>query len=85
MEAEAAGKDRALQNAQKTINDLQKDLNDCKNKKVPTTATQTVEKNEYVVIFRQSSSKVDALQMPNIDRLASYLKKNSKYNPQRKL
>ena len=77
MEAEAAGKDRALQNAQKTISDLQKDLNDCKNKKVPTTTTQAVEKSEYVVIFRQSSSKVDALQMPNIDRLASYLKKNS--------
>ena len=68
MEAEAAGKDRALQNAQKTISDLQKDLNDCKNKKVPTTTTQAVEKSEYVVIFRQSSSKVDALQMPNIDR-----------------
>ena len=77
MEAEAAGKDRALQNAQKTISDLQKDLNDCKNKKVTTTTTQAVEKSEYVVIFRQSSSKVDALQMPNIDRLASYLKKNS--------
>ena len=34
MEAEAAGKDRALQNAQQTINCLQKDWEDCKNKKV---------------------------------------------------
>ena len=76
MEAEAAGKDRALQNAQETISDLQKELNDCKNKKVEP-AKQIVAENEYVVIFRQSSSKVDALQMPNIDRLASYLKKNS--------
>ena len=76
MEAEAAGKDRALQNAQETISDLQKELSDCKNKKVEP-AKQIVAKNEYVVIFRQSSSKVDALQMPNIDRLASYLKKNS--------
>lgn len=76
MESEAAGKDRALRNAQNTINDLQKELNDCKNKKVAPT-TQTVSESEYVVIFRQSSSKVDALQMPNIDRLASYLKKNS--------
>ena len=76
MEAEAAGKDRALQNAQNTINDLQKELNDCKSKKVAP-ETKPVEKSEYVVIFRQSSSKVDALQMPNIDRLASYLKKNA--------
>ena len=76
MEAEAAGKDRALQNAQETISDLQKELSDCKNKKVEP-AKQIVAENEYVVIFRQSSSKVDALQMPNIDRLASYLKKNS--------
>lgn len=77
MEAEAAGKDRALQNAQNTINDLQKELNDCKNKKVQPVQTQAVAENEYVVIFRQSSSKVDALQMPNIDRLANYLKENS--------
>ena len=76
MEAEAAGKDRALQNAKNTINDLQKELKDCKNKKVAP-ETKPVEKSEYVVIFRQSSSKVDALQMPNIDRLASYLKKNA--------
>ncbi len=76
LESEAAGKDRALQNAQNTIRDLQRDLNDCRNKKVET-VKQTVAENEYVVIFRQSSSKVDALQMPNIDRLAGYLKKNS--------
>ncbi|MCD8317573.1 MAG: OmpA family protein, partial [Paraprevotella sp.] len=76
MEAEAAGKDRALQNAQRTISDLQRDLNDCRNKKVAPAPQQTTENNEYVVSFRQSSSKVDALQMPNIDRLASFLKKN---------
>ena len=77
MEAEAASKDRALQNAQNTISDLQKELNDCKNKKAPVTETKVVEKNDYVVNFRQGSSKVDALQMPNIDRLANYLKNNS--------
>lgn len=76
LEAEAAGKDRALKNAQQTINDLQKELDDCKKKKAPV-ATKQVTENEYVVIFRQSSSKVDALQMPNIDRLANYLKQNN--------
>lgn len=76
LEAEAAGKDRALQNAQNTIRDLQKELNDCKNSKP--TATASNDKSEYVVIFRQSSSKVDAMQMPSIERLASFLKSNSK-------
>ncbi len=76
MEAEAAGKERALQNAQNTISDLQKELDDCRNKKVTPTVTQPAESDEYVVIFRQGSSKVDALQMPNIDRLANCLKKN---------
>ncbi len=75
MEAEAAGKDRALANAQNTINDLQKELNDCRNKKVVPPA-KVVNTAEYAVVFRQSSSRVDALQLPNIDRLASYLKKN---------
>ena len=77
MEAEAASKDRALQNAQRTIGDLQKDLDDCKKQKVETKVAQPVDKSEYVVIFRQNSSKVDALQMPDIDRLANYLKKNT--------
>lgn len=73
MEAEAASKDRALQNAQNTINDLQKELNDCRNKKAETKVVQTAGTDEFIVIFRQSSSKIDALQMPNIDRLATYL------------
>ena len=77
MEAEAASKDRALQNAQKTINDLQKDLNDCRNRKPAEVVTNNCTNSEFVVIFRQSSSKVDALQMPNVDRLATYLKNNS--------
>lgn len=77
LESEAAGKDRALQNAQKTINDLQKDLNDCKNKKPEVTKQATVTENEYIVVFRQSSSRIDALQKPSIDRLASFMKNNS--------
>lgn len=77
MEAEAASKDRALQNAQNTINQLQKDLNDCRNSKKPETVVEKKGNDEYVVAFRQSSSKVDATQMANIDRLASYLKENS--------
>lgn len=76
MEAEAASKDRALQNAQNTINELQKDLNDCRNRKPETKVVQGAGTDEFIVIFRQSSSKVDALQMPNIDRLATYLNEN---------
>ena len=74
MEAESASKDRALQGAQNTINDLEKALNDCKNKKP--VVIEPKEDLEFVINFRQSSSKIDALQMVNIDRLAKFLKKN---------
>jgi outer membrane protein OmpA-like peptidoglycan-associated protein len=74
MEAEAASKDRALQNAQNTINDLEKALNDCKNKKP--VVQKPVEDLDIVINFRQSSYRIDALQMVNIDRLAKFMKKN---------
>lgn len=74
MEAEAASKDRALQSAQNTISDLEKALKECKNKKP--VVQKPVEDLDIVISFRQSSSKIDALQMVNIDRLAKFMKKN---------
>lgn len=76
LEGENASKDRALNNAQNSIKGLQTQLRDCQNKK-PQVITKKVGSNEYFVVFRQSSSKVDATQMPNVDRLASFLKNNS--------
>ena len=60
--------------------DLQQKLNDCRNQK-PT--VQTVTKNsaslEQTVTFRQGKSTVDASQLPNVERVATFLKnhKNS--------
>lgn len=75
MRQEVAAKDGELENAQSKINQLQNDLNDCRNKK-STTTTVTAEK-DYYVTFRQGKSTIDALQMPNIEKLAQALKDNS--------
>lgn len=74
MRQEVAAKDGELENAQSKINQLQNDLNDCRNKKPATVAA--VEK-DYYVTFRQGKSNIDALQMPNIEKLANALKQNS--------
>lgn len=75
MRQEVAAKDGELENAQSKINQLQNDLNDCRNKK-STTTTVAAEK-DYYVTFRQGKSTIDALQMPNIEKLAQALKDNS--------
>ncbi len=60
--------------------DLQQQLNDCRNQKP---AVQTVTKStnslEQTVTFRQGKSTVDASQLPNVERVATFLKnhKNS--------
>lgn len=60
--------------------DLQQQLNDCRNQKP---AVQTVTKStaslEQTVTFRQGKSVVDASQLPNVERVATFLKnhKNS--------
>lgn len=74
MRQEVAAKDGELENAQSKINQLQNDLNDCRNKK-PATVAAT--EKDYYVTFRQGKSNIDALQMPNIEKLANALKKNS--------
>lgn len=57
--------------------DLQQQLNDCRNQK-PATITNTVTKTnaslEQTVTFRQGKSTVDASQLPNVERVATFLK-----------
>ena len=77
LQGELAGKDRALHNAQGTINDLQHQLDECRNRKPEPAKEIVAAENEYLVFFRQSSSKVDAMQKANVERLANYLKKNA--------
>lgn len=59
------------------IRNLQQQLNDCRNQK-PVIQTQTVTKNtaslEQTVTFRQGKSVVDASQLPNVERVATFLR-----------
>lgn len=61
-----------------TIGELEKALNDCRNKK-PVTITQTVTNTvtnqtlESVVTFGQGKTTIDASQLPNVERIATYM------------
>lgn len=58
------------------IRDLQNQLNDCRNRQ-PVIQTQTITNNrqslESIVTFRQGKSVIDASQLPNVERIATYL------------
>ncbi len=82
-----ADKDAALASAQRAITDLQQALDEC-NRKAPVIKTVTETKTvtttnnipDVLVTFRQGKSVVDASQLPNVERVATYLvnHKNSK-------
>lgn len=61
------------------INELEAALNDCRNrepevKTVTTTVTKTSQTLESVVTFGQGRTTVDASQLPNVERIATYMK-----------
>lgn len=62
------------------VRDLQTQLNDCRNQK-PIVQTQTVTRNtqslEQTVTFRQGKSTVDASQLPNVERVATFLRNHA--------
>lgn len=64
--------DSAMDAANRKINDLQNALDDCNKKKA-----STGEKVEAYVSFRQGSAGIDATQLANIDRIGTYLQKNT--------
>lgn len=76
LRSQVNDKDGQLGTAAQRINALQKELDDCRNK-VP--AVQTVVKSdrvpESIVTFKQGKSTVDVSQLPNVERVASYLNK----------
>lgn len=65
-----------LANAKNANGRLQKELNDCRNQK-PVVKEVSSNKCESVVSFRQGKSVIDASQMPNVERVATYLKNHS--------
>lgn len=70
-------KDMQLDNAMQQASNLQKELADCRNQAAN---VETVVKNnripESIVTFRQGKSAVDASQLPNVERVATYMKKH---------
>lgn len=76
---EINAKDRQLRDAQERINQLENQLQDARNRKpeVQTkTVTETKKTLESVVTFRQGKSTIDASQLPNVERIATYLNKH---------
>lgn len=77
MRREADDNAAALKNANQKAADLEKALNDCKNQ-APKVITETVTNNkktlESVVTFRQGGTSVESSQIPNVERIATYLK-----------
>lgn len=72
-------RDQKVSEQGRQINQLNKDLEEARNKKpVTQTVTQTVTKTsaslEQTITFRQGRSTIDASQMPNVERIASFLR-----------
>lgn len=67
-----------LMTAAQQMDDLQQELNDCRNRAVPVeTVVETNRVPESIVSFRQGKSSVDASQLPNVERVASYMKRHT--------
>ncbi|EKY17425.1 OmpA family protein [Capnocytophaga sp. oral taxon 324] len=76
---ELNSKNKELSDCQRQVNKLQDDLEAARNKK-PEVVEKVVTKNkktlESVVTFRVAKTTIDASQLPNVERIASYLKKH---------
>lgn len=75
LRGEVNNRDYEINNAAQRINGLQRELEDCRTKIVPVTVVKTNRIPESIITFRQGKSVVDASQLPNVERVASYLKK----------
>lgn len=75
LRAAANDKDATIAKQQSEISDLQKKLNDERNKKpVVETVTNSTNSMEQTVTFRQGKTTVEASQLPNVERIATFLK-----------
>jgi OmpA-OmpF porin, OOP family len=75
LRAQNADKDTKLASKDDEIRSLQQQLNDCRNQKPAVqTVTKATNSMEQTVTFRQGKSTVDASQLPNVERIATFLK-----------
>ena len=77
LRADVNNKDGEISNANQRINGLQEELEACRTKVVPVeTVVKTARVPESIITFRQGKSSVDASQLPNVERVASYMNKH---------
>ena len=77
------GKDGQLSESQRRIAQLEKELEEARNKKpevIERTVTKSKKTLESVVTYRVGRTNIESSQLPNVERIATYLKKypNSK-------
>ena len=77
------GKDGQLSESQRRIAQLEKELEEARNKKpevIERTVTKSKKTLESVVTYRVGKTNIEPSQLPNVERIATYLKKypNSK-------
>lgn len=79
LRTQVGDKDAELAKQNARVRDLQRQLNDCRNQKPATivetqTVTRSTSSMEQTVTFRQGKSTVDASQLPNVERVATFLR-----------
>ena len=74
------GKDGQLSESQRRIAQLEKELEEARNKKpevIERTITKSKKTLESVVTYRVGRTNIEPSQLPNVERIATYLKKIS--------
>lgn len=61
----------------KTIRTIQEQLNDCRNSKPTVRETVSTKELESVVTFAQGKANVERSQLPNVERIATFLKNHA--------
>lgn len=75
LRSQLSDKDMQLSNAVQQANNLQKELADCRTQAANIeTVVKTNRIPESIITFRQGKSVVDASQLPNVERVAIYMK-----------
>ena len=77
LRGEADNNAAALRKETQRANGLETELNECRNK-APQVVTNTIDNSkkilESVITFRQGRTTIDSSQLPNVERIATYLR-----------
>lgn len=77
LRGEVREREGRIDNANRRIHELEQELNDCRNRKpVVEKIVNTERSMEQTITFRQGKSAVEAAQLPNVERVATFMKNN---------